>query len=540
MGLSMRDRLGGRCGRLISGLFGLLAVASVAATAVPVAAQTVLRFVPHADLRSVDPVWTTAYVTRNHGHMIYDQLFSLDSKLRPQPQMVESWTVTPDKMQWEFTLRPGLNWHDGKPVTAEDCVASIKRWGARDVLGNRLLVAAETLEVVDAQRFRLTLKQPFGQVLEALAKPSNNALFMMPKRVAETDPFKQIEETIGSGPFKFVRAEWLPGGKAVYVKNTDYKPRSEPADFLSGGKVVKVDRVEWMSVPDSAVAVAALGAGEVDWLEVPSPDLVPIIERDAAITVRPIDMIGSQLSIRINHLHAPMDNPKVRQALLTVIGQSDYLNAISSDPRWVKACPGYFGCNGTPYESLAGTEGHLKQADFAKAKRLLKEAGYKGERVVVLDPADVHYSHAPALVTAENLKKAGFNVDLQTMDFGTAIGKINSQAPLDQGGWSLFHSYATIMDVLTPAIATGLRAGGAKNAAYGWPTDPELEGLRTKWLTLTDPAEQKAYADKVQARAFEAVPYIVTGTLIIPTAYRKSVDGIVPSGIPVFWNLTKK
>ncbi|WP_218578782.1 ABC transporter substrate-binding protein [Vineibacter terrae] len=267
----MRDRPAGHRGRLIRGLAGVLAAASLAMTVASAAAQTVLRFVPQADLKSVDPVWTTAYVTRNHAYMIYDQLFGLDSKLRPQPQMVESWTATPDKMRWEFTLRAGLKWHDGAPVTAEDCVASIRRWGARDVLGNRLLAATEALEVIDAQRFRLTLKQPFGQVLEALAKPSNNPLFMMPKRVAQTDPFKQIDDTTGSGPFKFVRAEWVPGGKAVYVKNTDYKPRSEPADFLSGGKVVNVDRVEWMSVPDAAVAMAALGTGEVDWLEVPAP-----------------------------------------------------------------------------------------------------------------------------------------------------------------------------------------------------------------------------------------------------------------------------
>lgn len=535
----MTKTVQGRPGRLFLGMCGLVAATVVMMTA-PVMAQSVLRFVPQADLKSVDPVWTTAYVTRNHAYLIYDQLFALDSKLQPKPQMVESYTVSPDKMSWEFTLRPGLKWHDGAPVTAEDCVASIKRWGARDVLGTRLMASAEVLEVVDARSFRLKLKQPFGQVLEALAKPSNNPLFMMPKRVAETDPFKQIDDTTGSGPFKFVKSEWVPGSKTVYVKNADYQPRSEPADFMAGGKVAKIDRVEWVSVPDSAVAVAALGAGEVDWLEVPPPDLVPVIERNSAITVRPMDTIGSQLSIRINHLHPPMDNPKVRQALLAVIGQQDYLNAISSDSRWVKPCPGYFGCGGTPYESMAGVGTNLKQADFAKAKRLLQEGGYKGERVVVLDPADVHYSHAPALMTAENLKKAGFNVDLQTMDFGTAIGKINNQAPLDQGGWSLFHSYATTIDILTPAIATGLRAGGAKNAAYGWPTDPELEELRTGWLTLTDPAQQKAQADKVQARAFEVVPYIVTGTLIIPTAYRKSVENIILSGIPVFWNLTKK
>src|SRR5262249_26325570 len=158
---------------------------------------------------------------------------------------------------YTFTLRDGLKWHDGQPVTPEDCIASIKRWGAKDSMAQKLLGFVASLDPVDAKTFKLVLKEPYGLVLETLGKPSSNVPFMMPKRVAETDPNSQIGDFIGSGPFIFKKDEWKPGDKTVYVKNPDYKPRSEAPSWLAGGKVAKVDRVEWLAIPDHQTAINA-------------------------------------------------------------------------------------------------------------------------------------------------------------------------------------------------------------------------------------------------------------------------------------------
>ena len=174
-----------------------------------------LRFVPHADLKILDPIWTTAYITRNHGYLIYDTLFATDGNLKVQPQMVDKWSASANKMRWSFTLRDGLKFHDGHPVTAEDCVVSLKRWGARDTVGRLLLASVSKLGPVDRKTFTLELEQPFGLVLEALGKPSSNVPFIMPARLAVTDPNEQVKEAIGSGPYRFVKDEWQPGNRVV-------------------------------------------------------------------------------------------------------------------------------------------------------------------------------------------------------------------------------------------------------------------------------------------------------------------------------------
>jgi peptide/nickel transport system substrate-binding protein len=286
----------------------LACVVLVASASRLLAAGGTLRFVPHADLKNIDPIWTTAYITRNHGYMIYDTLFALDADLQPQPQMVESWSVSDDGLVYTFTLRPGLKWHDGAPVRAADCVASIQRWGKRDGMGQKLMDVTEELQAVDDRTFTLTLKEPYGLVLHSLGKISSNVPFMMPERVAKTDAFTQITENIGSGPFKFVKDEWVPGNKVVYVKNTEYIPRSEPPSLAAGGKVAKVDRVEWLYIPDQATAQAALAAGEIDYFEAPQLDLFPLLDSNPDLTVVIADPLGSQGWLRPNHLY-PLSPP---------------------------------------------------------------------------------------------------------------------------------------------------------------------------------------------------------------------------------------
>jgi len=522
-------------GLLRAGLPGVILLL-VMAGAGPLSAETTLRIVPHADLKNIDPVWTTAYITRNHGYMIYDTLFSMDANLEAQPQMVDKWSVDDKGLTYTFTLRDGLLWHDGKPVRAADCVASLQRWWMRDGMGQKLRDFTSSLEVVDERTFRLILKEPYGLVIATLGKISSNVPFMMPERVAKTDPYTQIKENIGSGPFKFVADEWMPGNKVVYVRNADYIPRSEPPSFASGGKVVKVDRVEWLYIPDPATAQAALAAGEVDYYERPPVDLLPLMERQRGVVVASIDPLGVQGWLRPNHLHPPFNNKKARQALLWMVNQEDYMRVIAGDPRYWQVCPAYFVC-GTPFETHVGAEALMSQ-DLEKARQLLAEAGYAGEPVVLMDPTDIPMLHNATLVTAQMLRKIGVNVDLQAMDWSTLTSRRAEKKAPAEGGWNLFHTWWTAADVNSPVANIGV-AGNCDEAWFGWPCNEGIEKIRDDIARSTDPARLMALTEDLQILAFEEVPYVNFGQWILPTAYRDNLEGVIISPVPFFWNISK-
>jgi peptide/nickel transport system substrate-binding protein len=511
----------------------LLSIPCLAAAQAPKQGGT-LKFIPHADLKVLDPIWTTAYITRNHGYMVYDVLFALDDKLQVQPQMVESWQMSQDGMQYTFTLRSGLKFHDGSPVTAHDVVASLRRWGQRDVLGKQLLRATGTLEATDERTVRLALQEPFGLVLDALAKPSSNVPFIMPARLASTPADEQIKEVIGSGPFKFVRDEWQPGHRVVYVRNPDYVPRAEPASFGAGGKRVYVERVEWLYIPDPATAHAALEAGEVDFWETPPVDFAAQLEKNPKVTVSIVDPMGTQGLLRPNHLHPPFNHQKARQALLYIVNQETYLRAAIGDPKFWRRCAAFFICGG-PWESEAGAAPYKTQ-DFEKAKRLLQEAGYDGRPVVLLDPTDIPLLHAATLVTRELLTKAGVKVDLQAMDWSTLISRRAEKKPPAEGGWNLFHTWAVAADMFSPAINAAL-ASDCDKAWFGWPCSEAIERLKAEWARTLDPAQKKQLADEIQAQAYEEVPYVPWGQWFLPSAYRSYVKGVLAFPAPVLWNV---
>src|SRR5688572_31795542 len=397
----------------------------------------VLKFIPQADLRILDPIATTAYITRNHGYMVYDTLFAINDKFEVKPQMVGKHELSKDKLTYTFTLRDGLKFHDGQPVRSRDCIASIERWAKRDALGQKLAEATESWTAVDDKTFRLKLKSAFPLTLDALAKPSSNVPFIMPERIAKTDAFKNIDDPTGSGPFRMLKAEWVPGNKVVYVKNTDYVPRKEAPSWASGGKVVKVDRVEWIYIPDSATAAAALNAGEVDWWGQMPPDLIPLLSRNKDITVKNIDPLGSMGMIRFNFLYPPFDNPKMRQAVLYAVNQQDYVIGIAGDPKNGKPCYSYFTC-GTPLSSEISAEPLKGKRDYAKAAQMVKDAGYKGEKVVIIDATDQPIVHSQSLLTLENLKKIGINAEIQAGDWGTLITRRAVKETNDKGGWNIF------------------------------------------------------------------------------------------------------
>ena len=270
-----------------------LAAATTALFSVTAEAQT-LKVVKHSDVKIVDPIWTTAYIVRNYGYMVYDTLLAVDEKLDVKPQMLESWKVSDDKLTYTFTLRDGLKFHDGASVTSEDCIASIKRWASRDAMGQKLMGFTKALAAVDDKTFTLTLTEPYGLVIESLGKPSSNVPFIMPKRIAETPGNTQIKEFIGSGPFVFRADLWRPGEKTVYDKFKDYKPRAEPPSALSGGKNVYVDRVEWINITDPQTAANALLTGEIDIIEQPLIEMLPLLEKDKNIEVKDLNPLGSQ------------------------------------------------------------------------------------------------------------------------------------------------------------------------------------------------------------------------------------------------------
>jgi peptide/nickel transport system substrate-binding protein len=502
-------------------------------------AETTLRVVMHSDLKIVDPIWTTAYMSRNYGYMVYDTLFAMDEKLAIKPQMVGSYSVSDDTLTYTFSLRDGLLWHDGAPVKAEDAVASIKRWGSKDSMGQKLMEFTRELKVVDDKTFQLILKEPFGLVLMALAKPSSNVPFIMPKRIADTPADEQISEYVGSGPFIFKVEEWKPGDKAVFVKNPTYKPRSEPSSWASGGKVVKVDRVEWISMPDHQTSVNALIAGEVDFLETPPHDLLPLLTPESdTIALVNTNPLGNQYMLRLNHLHPPFNNLKLRRAVLAAIQQEDFLKAVIGNPDYYKVSPAMF-LSGTPLATDAGTEIIMK-SDFDLAKKLMKEGGYDGTPVVVMQSTDVSVLNNLAPVAAHALKRAGFNVDLQAIDWQTLVSRRAKREPPSEGGWNVFLTSWVAADILNPIMAAGFNAGCDK-AWFGWPCDAKMEELRDAFARESDLEKQKKLAEQIQVRAMEVVTHANVGQWYQPAAWRKDrIDGVLNGPAPYFWNISKK
>jgi peptide/nickel transport system substrate-binding protein len=512
------------------------ALAGAALAAGTAQAQTTIRAVMHSDLKIVDPIWTTAYITRNHGYMIYDTLFATDEKGEIKPQMVEKYDESTDKKTYTFTLREGLFWHDGKPVTADDCIASIKRWGAKDALGQKLMTFVDSMAAGDDPRtFTIKLKEPTGLLFLGLGKPSSAVPFMMPKRVAETDPNTQISDFTGSGPFVFKRDEWKPGDKAVYVKFDKYKPRPEPVSGLAGGKVAKVDRVEWLAISDHQQAMNAMLAGEVDFIEQPPHDLLPLFKADPNIKLE--NPVGNQYAFRPNHLQKPFDNPKIRQALWYAFNQKDFLDALIGNPEYYKVCKALFPC-GTPLSSEEGMQGVL-ESNFAKARELLKEAGYDGTPIVLMHSTDLQVLTNLAPVAKSLMERAGFKVDMQSMDWQTLVARRAKKDPANAGGWHAFVTNWLVADVMNP-VAAGFLNAGCDKALFGWPCDAEMEKLRDQFARETDPGKQKEIAAAVQRRNLEVTTHIHLGQWYYPTVLRKNVSGLVFAPVPVFWNLEKK
>ncbi len=512
------------------------AALAIGLAAVPALAQEkVLRVITSADLKNIDPIWTTAGITLAHGYMIYDKLYEFDSNRVPRPQMAASHTVSPDGLVYTITLRDGLVFHDGAPVTAKDVVQSLKRWSKRDALGQTMASVTKDWEAVDAKTLRITLSEPFGLVLDALAGIRGNPPFIMPERVAMTDPGTQITDATGSGPFTFDLKAWKPGDKVVYRKFDKYVPRAEPSDFYAGGKVVHFDRVEKLYIPDASTAMAALIAGEVDHWELPPPDLANALRSNPDIEVTRGTYFHGV--VRPNHLQPPFDNEKARQALFYLMDQNEALTAAVGSPALWQVCPAFLTCGG-PYSSTAGTVGVVK-ADIEKAKALLKEGGYDGRPIIVLDPTDFADLHAVSLYMAQQLRKAGARVEVQSMDWSTLTSRRTNKGPTSAGGWNLMPTYTGGLEASSPLTNVTL-ATSCDKAWFGWPCDPVIEDLKVQWRREADPARRKALAEQMQVHAYKVVPYVPYGQFFNTSATRKSVKDLIPeTPIGVYWNVRK-
>ncbi len=499
------------------------------------ASSTTLRFVPVIDLAFTDPIFAAAaQVSRTHGLMVFDTLYGWNTRLEASPQMLEGHRIEDDAKQWDLVLRDGLLWHDGERVLARDCVASIRRWAVRDAMGTALLAATDELSAPDDRTIRFRLKRPFPLLPTALAKVAVPTCFMMPERLAAIDPFKQIPEVIGSGPYRFKADERLQGARNVYERFDRYRPRETGRpDWTSGPKVVHFDRVEWATMPDAGTAIAALLAGEQDWQENAPHDLVPLLRRAPGMTVRVLDPLGVTCQMLVNHLQPPFDNPAIRRALFGAVDQASFMTAVAGDDPAFQHTPCGFFCPGTPMANDEGMGVLTGPRDYARVKADLARAGYAGEKVVLLVPADSVAQKPLGDIAADMLGRAGMNVDYAAMSFGNTLARRNSKAPVQAGGWSAAVSNPQGMDWLNPVAHQALAGSGAYP---GWYESKGIQGLRTEWMAAPSLEEQQRIARAIQGLAFEETPYYPIGQYKQPTAYRSRITGVL-SGTSTFWNV---
>ena len=520
-----------------------IAGATLAPLACPAIAQPagsrVLNFVPQANLTSLDPIWTTATVTRNYGFMVFDTLYGLDAQLNPSPQMVEGALTEDGGKRWTMKLRDGLKFHDGSKVLAEDCVASLKRWMQRDGVGQTIAARLDSLEAPDDRTIVFRLKKPFPSLPFALGKTQPSPPFIMPARIANSAPAStQLKEAIGSGPFRFEPKEYNSGSLAVFTKFAEYVPRDEKASFTAGAKRVLVDRVEWKVIPDPSTANNALRTNAVDWIEIPLPDLIPQLKADRNVVVDRLDPFGLYPVLRPNMAVAPTDNRGLRRAILAAVNPVEVQQAFMGDDASSYTAP--IGCflAGTPYENAAGMDMVGGKKSAADIKAMLAEGGYKGERIVLMHPTDQPFYDAMSQVVAAQLKAVGMNIDDQAMDWGTVVQRRAKRDPLEKGGWSLFCTSFPGADYVDPLAAPAMRTNGEKGW-YGAPVIPRIEELREAWIDSDDMAEKKKLATQLQAAVFDEALFIPLGNYRQSAAWHKTLSGHLKGPLPVFWNVTK-
>ncbi len=508
--------------------------------AFPAIAQSgskVLRVVPQAEPQSFDPVFAQVNNVSMHGAMVYDQLFGWDEKMNVQPQMVDTWRMSDDRLFYTFTLRNGLKFHDGSNVTTRDVIASLKRMFVRDSQNQILAGLIGQYQQTDDRSFSILLKQPFA-FTEFLLGGSNGVVgAIMREKDAMTDPFKPVQARIGSGPFRFVDAEYRPGARIVYEKFSGYVPRSEPASGFAGGKVVKVDRVEWVIIPDTSVAFSALRSGEVDMLDAPPLDLLPTVAGDRNIVVGEVWPLELYAVLRFNWLWPPFNNLKARQAVAHAMSQSDYMSAAYGDLKLWHECYAFWVC-GSADGTEVGSDAYRKP-NLELARQLVKELGYDGTPVVLIGGSDIPAYQRLSMVTVDLLQKIGFKVDLQLSDWGSVATRRQRKDKPSEGGWNLFHTSANGAQLASPLTSPSTITTCDGKNFYGWPCDPMEENMRLQYIREPDPAKRMALLQDMHRRLWEMLPYLPLGQFVQPFLWRSNVSGVLKSNVLAFWNISK-
>ena len=498
-------------------------------------APTIFRWVPANDLSILDPSYTTAAITATHALMVFDTLYGLDAQYQPQPQMIESEHVDQNGLRWTLQLREGLMFHDGSPVRAQDAVASIKRFGARNLIGQTLFSCLDTLSATSDRSLEFKLTRPFSLLSVTLASA---AASIMPERLANTPDNIAIKEIIGSGPFRFLPHRWVSGSQIVYQKSAQYRPRlSGQASNTAGPKIAHIDEVRWQIIPDRATAVAALQNNEVDGIEVIDNEFIPTLRKNKQIALIKAPL-PSIFILRFNHLHAPFDNPAMRRAILSVINQTDYMmaaNGADFPEYWNDKC-GVFA-PGTPMASTAGMDKLTGKRNLAQARKLIKDSGYAGQPIIILDPVDTAPYHACALVTEDLFKQLGIKTELRAMNWGSYLQRRNNQSSPAEGGWHIGFTALVGTGNLDPVSNPAIRGTG-KLGWFGWPTNDTLEKLRQDWLFAATLQERQAICRDIQVQVMEHVPYIPLGAVYNLTALRKNWNDFQPQG-PAFFTLRR-
>lgn len=499
---------------------------------------TTLRVVPQAGLSSLDPIWTGAAVTQGHGYCVFDTLYALDANFAATPQMAAGHRVSDDGLTWTVTLRDGLAFHDGTPVRAADCVASLKRWAARDSFGQVLASAVDAWRAEDDKTFSIRTRQPFPMMLYALGKPATSVPFIMPERLAATDPGKQITEMVGSGPYRFVADEFVAGSRAVYAKFQDYVPRREAPERTAGGKVAHFERVEWTAMPDGATALAALRTGEIDWWEQVLADTIPLLKRDRNVRIADGDPSGYVGILRFNSSQPPFDNVRLRSAVLRAVNQADYMSAVTdNDSGAYTLCHSFIPC-GTPYGQPPGNDRMSDAPDLEAVRASIEASGYKGERIVILNPTDYPTIRPMGQITYDTLVKLGLNADLVETDWGTLVQRRANREAVEKGGWSIFHTWVQAVGSTAPPAINYIRGLGASGFA-GWYRSRPVEELTARWLAAATEGDRLRAAAQLQTVLAEEAPVVPLGVFRIRTAYRRDLAGIVEGSGPFPWGVRR-
>ena len=512
-------------------------VAAAASLARPALAQAKkpLRFIPQTNLTSLDPIWTTAVITYNHAYMVYDALYGYDGAGVMRPQMCEGHQVSRDQLTWTFTLREGLKFHDNEPVRARDCVPSLYRWGSRDSFGQQLMNYVNEITALDDRRFTIRLKKPCPQLLFGLGGRQS---FIMPERIAVRPATEQLTDPVGSGPFRFLRDEWVSGARAAYAKFDGYVARQEKPAIFSGGKVAHFDRVEWTVQPDPATAAAAIQKNEADWLEMPLLDLVPMLKKSPGVYTKVTDTGGWLMFLVLNNLHPPLNNPEIRKAILLALDQKAFVESAVGEQMDLAIVPTGVFAPTMGMATMAGTEVLTGPRDVARARKLIAEAGYKGEPVVLMAPTDQPAVAQMSEVARDLLQSVGLVVDYQAMDWGSVVTRRASQKPPSEGGWGCFIAMMSPLTAANPGSMLAMRGNGRKGW-FGWPADERLEELRGQWFDAPDIEAQRAVTEQVQLQYFRNAPFLPLCRMLQPMAFRNDIQDVVSASFPMFWGVRR-